>query len=31
MSFRSIRNHAGRWPVRLMYRVLEVSASGYYA
>ncbi len=31
MSFRFIRDHAGRWPVRLMCRVLEVSASGYYA
>lgn len=31
MNFRSIRDHAGRWPVRLMCRVLDVSASGYYA
>ena len=31
MSFRFIRDHAGRWPVRLMCRVLAVSASGYYA
>ena len=31
MSFRFIRDHAGRWPVRLMCRVLEVSTSGYYA
>jgi hypothetical protein len=31
MSFNFIRDHAGRWPVRLMCRVLEVSASGYYA
>lgn len=31
MSFKFIREHAGRWPVRLMCRVLEVSASGYYA
>ena len=31
MSFKFIRDHAGRWPVRLMCRVLEVSASGYYA
>lgn len=31
MSFHFIRDHAGRWPVRLMCRVLEVSASGYYA
>ena len=31
MSFRFIRDHAGRWPVRLMCRVLEVSASGYSA
>ncbi len=31
MSFRFIRDHAGRWPIRLMCRVLEVSASGYYA
>ena len=28
MSFQFIRDHAGRWPVRLMCRVLEVSASG---
>ncbi len=31
MSFRSIRDHAGRWPVRLMCRVLKVWASGSYA
>lgn len=31
MSFNFIRDHSGRWPVRLMCRVLEVSASGYYA
>ena len=31
MSFRFIRDHAGRWPIRQMCRVLEVSASGYYA
>ena len=31
MSFKFIRDHANRWPVRLMCRVLEVSASGYYA
>ena len=31
MSFQFIRDHAGRWPIRLMCRVLEVSASGYYA
>ena len=31
MSFNFIRDHAGRWPVRLMCRVLKVSASGYYA
>lgn len=31
MSFQFIRDYAGRWPVRLMCRVLEVSASGYYA
>ena len=31
MSFNFIRDHAGRWPVRLMCRVLDVSASGYYA
>ena len=31
MSFRFIRDHAHRWPIRLMCRVLEVSASGYYA
>ncbi len=31
MSFNFIRDHSGRWPIRLMCRVLEVSASGYYA
>lgn len=31
MSFQFIRDHAGRWPIRLMCRVLEVSASGYHA
>ena len=31
MSFNFIRDHVGRWPVRLMCRVLKVSASGYYA
>ena len=31
MSFRFIRDHAARWPIRLMCRVIEVSASGYYA
>jgi len=31
MSFKFIRDHAGRWPIRLMCRVLKVSASGYYA
>jgi putative transposase len=31
MSFKFIRDHAGRWPIRLMRRVLEVSASGYCA
>jgi transposase InsO family protein len=31
MSFNFIRDHAGRWPIRLMCRVLEVSPSGYYA
>lgn len=31
MSFRFIRGHAGRWPVRLMCRVLEVSAGGHCA
>ncbi|WP_415643961.1 IS3 family transposase [Sphingomonas antarctica] len=31
MSFRFIRDHADRWPIGLMCRVLEVSASGYYA
>ena len=31
MSFKFIRDHADRWPIRLMCRVLEVSASGYYA
>lgn len=31
MSFKFIRDHVGRWPVRLMCRAIEVSASGYYA
>ena len=31
MTFKFIRNHAGTGPIRLMCRVLEVSASGYYA
>lgn len=31
MSFRFIRDHVDRWPIRLMCRVLKVSASGYYA
>jgi len=31
MSFKFIRDHVGRWPIRLMCRVFEVSASGYYA
>ena len=31
MSFRFIRDHADRWPIRLVCRVLEVSVSGYYA
>lgn len=31
MSFNFIRDHAGCWPVRLMCRVLKVSASGYCA
>jgi transposase InsO family protein len=31
MSFKFIRDHADRWPVRLMCRTLEVSTSGYYA
>ncbi len=30
MSVKFIRDRAGRWPVRLMCRVLEVSASGCY-
>lgn len=30
MRFRFIEQHADTWPVRLMCRVLEVSASGYY-
>jgi transposase InsO family protein len=30
MTFKFIRDHAGTWPIRLMCRVLEVSASGYY-
>ncbi len=31
MSFRFIRDHAGPWPVRLMCRILEFSASGDHA
>jgi transposase InsO family protein len=31
MNFRFIRDFVGRWPVRLMCRVLEVSPSGFYA
>ena len=31
MRFKFIRDHAGHWPIRLMCRILEVSASGYYA
>lgn len=31
MRFAFIEQHAGTWPVRLMCRVLGVSASGYYA
>lgn len=31
MSFQFIHDHAGRWLIRLICRVLEVSASGYYA
>jgi putative transposase len=31
VRFRFIGQHARTWPVRLMCRVLEVSASGYYA
>jgi transposase InsO family protein len=31
MRFTFIRDHAGAWPIRLMCRVLQVSASGYYA
>ena len=31
MSFQSIRDYVDRWVVWLMCRVLEVSASGYYA
>jgi putative transposase len=31
MRFRFIEQHEDTWPVRLMCRVLEVSASGYYA
>lgn len=29
MTFKFIRDHAERWPIRLMCRVLEVSASGF--
>ena len=31
MRFTFIRDHVGTWPIRLMCRVLQVSASGYYA
>ncbi len=31
MSFELIRDPADRWPIRLMCRVFEVSASGYCA
>ena len=31
MRFKFIRDHVRAWPVRLMCRVLQVSASGYYA
>ena len=31
MRFGFIREHAATWPIRLMCRVLQVSASGYYA
>lgn len=31
VRLRSFDQHAGTWPVRLMCRVLGVSASGYYA
>jgi hypothetical protein len=31
VSFRFIRDLADRWPIRLMCRALEVSASGCYA
>jgi putative transposase len=31
MRFEFIRDHVRAWPVRLMCRVLQVSASGYYA
>ena len=31
MRYDFVEAHRGRWPVRLMCRVLEVSASGYYA
>ena len=31
MRFVFIRDHRTIWPIRLMCRVLEVSASGYYA
>lgn len=31
MRFKFIRDHVRAWPVRLMGRVLQVSASGYYA
>ena len=31
MRFEFIREHSATWPIRLMCRVLQVSASGYYA
>lgn len=31
MKFRFVAAHAGSWPVRTICRVLDVSASGYYA
>ena len=31
MKYRAIQDHAGRFPLRLMARALQVSAAGYYA
>ncbi|MDA8415535.1 MAG: IS3 family transposase [Betaproteobacteria bacterium] len=31
MKYRAIQDHADRFPIRLMTRILDVSAAGYYA